>query len=762
MAKLKTHRPDLVIFVLVAAAYLWGMFAPLDRVVMDSTYEVVRRDASGTVVLVEVDGKSLRELDVWPWVRSYHAKVLDRLIDAGAWSVAFDIDFSSRTVATQDRALADAIQRASGKVTLPVFLRNGRDENGNPVNTFAGPSSIFGRNAMLASVNVILDPDGKVRRYPTSEQWRGQTIPSLATQLAADPDTSRPSFYVDYGIRPESIPRLSFVDVMNGRFERGMVDGKVVIIGATALELGDRIPAPNVGVMAGPVLQALAYESIAQGRTIQRVSPWVTLVVALMIIAFLSRVYKTSSLRRSGVIACAILPTSFIVAAAVQWALPISIDISAWWAVVLLSFAARLVVEVDRRTLRLFAQRITIMHRRAMMNSVVDDSFDGIIITDENGIIRLFNPMASRMTGIASRDALSRPISSIVPEFEQHLKGQTVAHANGMAEQIFEPGVPHEIAIERQDGGEFVAELVISSSRLRASKRNVLESDLNHTVYILTFRDISERKRIEAAERKAMEHAVAASRAKSEFLANVSHELRTPLNAIIGFSEMITNEMFGPIGQSQYAEYVVDIHGSALHLLDVINDILDMSKIEAGEMQLMEQATEVEDVVRSCLRLINERAKSAGLTVSSDVSTDVGQIYVDPRLVRQILLNLLSNAVKFTPAGGTVTVSCGLREEGEFFFAVKDTGIGMSEEDMERAQLPFGQADASLERKYEGTGLGLPLVKSMTELHGGTVELESEVGVGTTVTILFGSDRVIPPGREADFAPADEPEAANA
>ena len=762
MAKFRFQRPNLIILLLVAAAYLWGMFEPLDRVVMDKTYEVARRDASGTVVLVEIDGKSLRELDVWPWARSYHAKALDRLIEAGAWTVAFDIDFSSRTVAAQDRELANAIGRARGKVVLPAFKRRAQQASGAPTDDFTLPSSMFRRGTALGTVNVLLDPDGRVRQYPTSEIYKGEPIPSLATRLAADPDASRPTFYIDYGIRPDTIPRLSFVDVMTGNFDPMAVKGRVVIIGATALELGDRVPAPNHGVMAGPVVQALAYESITQGRTIHRISPWVTLLLAVMLVAFLSHIYSHGSLKKGAAVTFACIPASLILAVGVQWSVPINIDIAALCAVALLAFGARMVGEIDKRTLQLFVQRLTLMHRRAMMNSVVDDSFDGIAITDERGIIRLLNPMGCRIIGIMPDAAVGRPIAAIVPEFAQFLKAQTVAHANGMAAPIMEPGVPHELTVTRTDGEEFITELVISASKLRARKHNLLGGDLNHTVYILTFRDITQRKRVEMAERKAMEHAIAASRAKSEFLANVSHELRTPLNAIIGFSEMITGEMFGPIGTPQYAEYVGDIHSSAIHLLEVINDILDMSKIEAGEMQLMEQPTEVGDIVRSCLRLINERAKNAGLTVTSDVPDDAPQIYVDPRLVRQILLNLLSNAVKFTPAKGTIGVSCGLRDDGGFFFAVSDTGIGIAEEDLGRALAPFGQADTSMERKYEGTGLGLPLVKSMTELHQGAVELESEVGVGTKVTIAFGAERVIPPGREAEFAPPRPAEAANA
>jgi signal transduction histidine kinase len=223
----------------------------------------------------------------------------------------------------------------------------------------------------------------------------------------------------------------------------------------------------------------------------------------------------------------------------------------------------------------------------------------------------------------------------------------------------------------------------------------------------------------------------------------MSHELRTPLNAVIGFSEVIKSQAFGPVGAPQYLDYLEDIHSSGKHLLAVINDILDMSKIEAGEMKPNEAEFHLADIAASCFRLIADRAAKGGVIVESEIGPDLPPLFADERMIKQILLNLLSNAVKFTPEGGRVTLRACLEGSGDVAITVRDTGIGIAPEHMDIILQPFGQADAKLERKYEGTGLGLPLVKAMTELHGGRLDIVSAVGQGTTALVILPAARVL-------------------
>ncbi len=257
-----------------------------------------------------------------------------------------------------------------------------------------------------------------------------------------------------------------------------------------------------------------------------------------------------------------------------------------------------------------------------------------------------------------------------------------------------------------------------------------------------TYLDITARKRVEAHLRQAKEEAELASRTKTEFLANISHELRTPLNAIIGFAEILSGEIFGCLGDQRYVHYAADIRDSGQHLLTLINDVLDVSKIEFGKLELNEEPVDIAAVIESSMRLMRDRAEAAGLELRAELPKDLPFLQGDARRLKQIMLNLMSNAVKFTPTGGRVVVRATVRPDG-LSIAVADTGIGIATNDLDKALRPFGQIDSRLARKYQGTGLGLPLTKSMVELHGGHLTLDSEVGHGTTATIWLPKERII-------------------
>jgi PAS domain S-box-containing protein len=246
-----------------------------------------------------------------------------------------------------------------------------------------------------------------------------------------------------------------------------------------------------------------------------------------------------------------------------------------------------------------------------------------------------------------------------------------------------------------------------------------------------------------AALREAKDVAEHANRAKSEFLATMSHELRTPLNAILGFSEIMMREIMGPLGTEAYRGYMRDIHTSGAHLLAIINDILDLSKAEAGRLELAEETLDLATAIRAALRLIAPRAEEAGVSVVFPEPGELPRLRADALKLRQIFLNLLSNAVKFTPRGGRVELAAFLDASGRLVATVADTGIGIAEADLATAFEPFRQIDNKLSRKYPGTGLGLPLTAAMARLHGAELRLESRVGVGTTVTITFPRTRVV-------------------
>lgn len=262
--------------------------------------------------------------------------------------------------------------------------------------------------------------------------------------------------------------------------------------------------------------------------------------------------------------------------------------------------------------------------------------------------------------------------------------------------------------------------------------------------------DITEIRRrelaIKAAEeeaRVALDAAEAGNHAKAEFLAAMSHELRTPLNAIIGFSEIIKNEMYGPVGHASYRDYATDIHASGTHLLSLISDILEFAKIEAGKLKLAERVVNLRTTFEACMRIVAPRAEQNQISVVLDLQKDLPRLKADETRLKQIVVNLLSNAVKFTPPGGTVTLSVAGNTAEGCRIAVRDTGIGIAPEDIPRALSAFGQIESQLSRRFEGTGLGLTLAKSLAEMHGGALIIESEVNVGTVVTITMPGARIV-------------------
>jgi signal transduction histidine kinase len=243
---------------------------------------------------------------------------------------------------------------------------------------------------------------------------------------------------------------------------------------------------------------------------------------------------------------------------------------------------------------------------------------------------------------------------------------------------------------------------------------------------------------MEAARREAE----LASKSKSEFLAAMSHELRTPLNAVIGFSDLLASQP--DIPEAQRLDYLKDIRDSGHHLLELINDVLDLSKIEAGRLDLAEDAVDPAEVCDACLRVLRERADSGGVRLVRDIPADLPAVVADRTRLKQVLLNLLSNAVKFTERGGTVTVFARKTEEGGVCLAVADTGIGMAEEELARAFEPFAQLDNVYSRRQQGTGLGLALAQTLSELHGGRLEVDTAPGVGTTAACVLPPERLLP------------------
>ena len=361
------------------------------------------------------------------------------------------------------------------------------------------------------------------------------------------------------------------------------------------------------------------------------------------------------------------------------------------------------------------------------LEAFIESSPVPVFRVDRNALVTLWNAAAERVTGWSAAEAMGNPVPYLVDDLE-HERGAMLKAAIDVKRPVV-----RETRRRRRDGTS-VDYLTYAAPLINEQKEI--------TGIVVQLIDITERNRGEQALRETKEAAELANRTKSEFLANMSHELRTPLNAVIGFSELILSEMLGPLGNDRYREYIHDIRQSGTHLLGLINDILDLSKIEAGKVELEEETFDPAEAIAATLRIIRERAQQRHIALAAPRIEPSTKLRADERKVKQILLNLLSNAVKFTPEGGSVTVSGEWRSDG-LVIAVSDTGIGIAPEDVPLALEPFRQISSAHNRSYEGTGLGLPLTKRLVELHGGTLEIDSAVGRGTTVRVQFPPQRLV-------------------
>ncbi|MEX2318384.1 MAG: ATP-binding protein, partial [Bauldia sp.] len=367
--------------------------------------------------------------------------------------------------------------------------------------------------------------------------------------------------------------------------------------------------------------------------------------------------------------------------------------------------------------------------RAEELEAILDTATDGVIVIDGRGKIGSMNRAAEALFGVDGGDYRGRYFTDLLADESQkpaldYLDGLA---SNGVA-SVLNDG--REVIGRVPQGGLIL--LFMTMGRIDGTDK-----------FCAVLRDITHWKAVEGEMVAARRAAEAANQQKSDFLAKISHEIRTPLNAIIGFSEVMMEERFGPIGNTRYREYMRDIHVSGAHLMSLINDLLDLSKIEAGKVELTFEAVPPNAVIQESVAIMQPQANRERIIIRTSLMAELPNVVADPRSFRQILLNLLSNAIKFTRAGGQVIVSTSLEDSGEVVVRIRDTGIGMTEKDIETALKPFRQVALARDDRDHGTGLGLPLTKALVEANRATFGIESAPNQGTLVKITFPTTRVL-------------------
>ncbi len=364
------------------------------------------------------------------------------------------------------------------------------------------------------------------------------------------------------------------------------------------------------------------------------------------------------------------------------------------------------------------------------LHSILETATDGVVVVSEAGEIRSMNRSALALFNFSAEETVGKPFAMLFAHESQKSVADYLAGLAG-----------HGVASVLNDGREVLGREASGGTVPLFMTMGPLSSSNG---YCAVIRDITQWKRTEEELRDAKHSAETASAHKSDFLASVSHEIRTPLNAIIGFAEMMANEGFGPIGHPRYIEYANDIGRSGRHVLDIVNDLLDISKIEAGQMDLDFAAVSLNETVAEAVSLVQPQANAQRVIIRSSLSQSVPDVVGDSRSIKQIAINILANAVKFTSAGGQIVVSTAYQPNGTVVLRIRDTGSGMTREELEQAMKPFRQVSSHTPRKRgEGTGLGLPLTKAMTEANRAVFAISSTPNEGTLVEITFPPQRVL-------------------
>ncbi len=397
---------------------------------------------------------------------------------------------------------------------------------------------------------------------------------------------------------------------------------------------------------------------------------------------------------------------------------------------------------------------------QARLESAVEVLADGFALFDADDRLVMFNPLLTNAFGLEPQTVFEgMPYPKVLEALAPGIAGTDEAaldkdgwlsrmaelHAEAGATLVIETASGQWFSVrERRTGDSGMALLLSDVTAMKLAEKDMqARMEELHAAKLVSDEQSAQLAMFAERLAEAKETADAANRTKSEFLANMSHELRTPLNAIMGFSEVIKNELFGPVGVPEYKQYSDDIYESGAHLLAIINDILDLSKVEAGKFDLNETEIKVPELCRSVLNIVKGRADEAGIKLVKGLPEAVPYLLADPRTLKQMLLNLLSNALKFTSSGGTVDLVVSVTDDDGIRFDVRDTGIGIPKDEFDTVLSPFGQIDTAHARDHQGTCLGLPLVKSFIEMHGGSIEIESEIGEGTTVTLIFPPERTV-------------------
>lgn len=705
-----------------------GAHTAMHHYLADLRFSLLERPASGDVVIVAIDQKTRNQLDVTTPTRSQHAAVIDKLVNAGATRIGLDFQVDTPSSPAHDRALERALRLADGRVVLPVYSMKAPSFRFGMM--YHEPLTAFAKHGDIGSVYLETDTDGMVREGHLIEPWQSGVVPTFAAAVTGKMITSQSEFLIDYSIDVGSIPRFSYADVLSGNLDGDAFKDKIVLIGSTHAGDDAIYNVPLHGTLHGIEVHALIADALARDRMIVGVNGTLTLTIAIgLFVLMVVASANLAPLHAGGlaiILAITAIAADLVTLAQFAIAFPVGLLLLA----ILLGGGVGILGRMNSQSETLFKDAFEARERSQLMHAVISGNFDGVVVFDEQDRVCLINPTAAQMLNWTVEAALGRQRDTIM----------RLADLNETGDEPRTGGV-FETRIIRADGNELEVEMAITQTALLPSAARFERRKRERAYTIYTFRDVSERNEAEDSMAEAAARAMEADRLKSEFIANMSHELRVPLNSIIGFAEVIKQELFGDLGSPRYREYAKDIFASGTHLMTIIDDLLEVSKIASGKVEIEDAAIDMERMFAECMQIVRGYPNASKKILSASMRPGCPTLIADKRAMKQIIINLLSNAIKFTDEGGGIRLSAAPSANGGIEIMVSDDGIGIPPEEMHRITDAFHQIDHPAHRKSAGTGLGLHIVQSLAELHGASVAVSSTVNSGTQVRVIFPPDR---------------------
>lgn len=469
----------LVILAVVAGMHFFNVLEVVEHELMELRYRATTIPATTNLVVIEIDEPSLRELSVWPWPRRYYADVIKKLAAAGSKRIAIDIDFSSRSTSEDDKRLAEALKDSGLPIILAVFRQAVHHPDGSVEIAESSPIESLARHASLAAFNVRPENDGKVRQLSTRENWNGRIVPHYAALVAGRHGGRLLKYYVNYSIDIDTLPRLRFADVLAGRFDPAVVRGRDVVIGATAVQLGDMVTVPVYRSIPGVLLQALGQATLAKNVAIQRIHPGLALVAAIALLLLLQFVPGAAGWRASLAASGAAIATVPAVNLTVTWKLGFYLDSMPMLIVAILDFLSRGLIRLKRQDLQLLVQSVALRRRDMFMRLIVENSFDAIFTVDTEGNVLTYNHAAEEVFGYDRDNVIGKSLSYMMPGL--YIAGD----AQGLGDLLQLRGL-HEVECRHLDGHPLILDLSIGQ----------VMAD-NQLVIVCLARDITEKRTAE-------------------------------------------------------------------------------------------------------------------------------------------------------------------------------------------------------------------------------------------------------------------------